>query len=338
MSLAALVDHVETAEFDNATLQAFDGALEDAARDALLEQAGYQLADRLLSPGPDPEPQVWVAARGHTRYQPASGFYRPLSQRTSLLTEEVTYAYDNDVCVLTGITDALDNQTIAGYDYRFLQVTRIVDANANTGEVLLDALGGIVASSFYGHEEFLAVGFSPVADFSPAGLTLTGAIQNAGVAAQPVASIQIDNPFSWMGQQLTQASLTGVTQDVPGLWSVLQACGFITPEGWILAAGRAWADGDETRRDIPDPVRALMQAAERLSVLVATLVADRYPSGSRERSLLRRSGASLAERAEVARGLRLATRSARGNRARPGWPAPHGRYPDPLGGVGPDRV
>jgi hypothetical protein len=279
----ALVDHVETAEFDDAALAAFDGALDDTARDALLAQAGYELADRVLPPGQDAEPQVWVARRRYTAYQPASGFYRPSGQRTSLLTGLVTYGYDDYACALTKTTDALGNQTTAQYDYRFLQPVRIVDLNANTHEVLLDALGRVVASSFYGTEEGAAVGFPSVGTFSPRGLTVAQAIQDAGTTVQQMATIQLENAFSWMGQ-ITQTALEAVTDAdaAPLLWRVLQASGFITFDGWIMAAGRAWAAGTEVLPGIPEQVRPVMQAAEddRMPVQSATLVADRYPSDS----------------------------------------------------------
>jgi Salmonella virulence plasmid 65kDa B protein/Insecticide toxin TcdB middle/C-terminal region/Insecticide toxin TcdB middle/N-terminal region len=278
--LTALVDHVESAEFDDAALEAFDGVLDDAARDTLLGQAGYVLADRILPPGQDAEPQVWVARRGYTAYQPASAFYRPSQQQSSLLTGPVKYDYDDYVCALTKTTDAVGNQTTAEYDYRFLHPASIVDMNGNTHEVLLDALGRVVADSFYGTEQGVAVGFAPVASFSPKGLTVPQIIQEAGgTTKQQVASIQFEDAFSWIGQ-LTQASLGSVTSDVPGLWSALQAHGFITADGWILAAGRAWAAGTQALPDISDQVRPVILAAgqSRMPVQSATLIADRYPS------------------------------------------------------------
>lgn len=277
VTLAALVDHVETAEFDDEALKAFDGALDDKARDALLKQAGYQLADRVLSPGPDPEPQVWTATRGYTTYLAAAGFYRPSTQRSSLLVGAATCGYDNYTCVPTKTTDALGNETTAQYDYRFLQPKQIVDLNGNTHEVSLDALGRVVTESFYGTEEGQAVGFSPVTTFSPAGLTVAQAIENAGKAPQQVAIIQLVDAFSWMGQ-IMQTALNEVTDDVLQLWAALQARGFVTAEGWVLAAGRAWAAEGAALPDVPDAVRGLMQDVTRNPVQSVSLVADRYPS------------------------------------------------------------
>ncbi|CAN7340183.1 toxin [Trinickia sp. LjRoot230] len=278
VQFTALVDHTEIAEFDDDALKAFDDALDSQSRDALLKQAGYALADRVLSPSEDKEAQVWIAARGYIVYQAASGFYRPSSQTMSHLVGPTTYGYDEYICALTNTTDALGNQTTAEYDYRFLHPTRIIDANANSHEVLLDALGRVMATSFYGTEEAKAVGFVPVANFSPSGLSVAQAIQDADTAKQQVASIQIEDPFSWIGQ-LEQTSLSDITSDVPGLWSALQDHGFITSDGWILAAGRAWAAGSGSLPDV-DKARPLMQAADadRLPVQAATLVADRYPS------------------------------------------------------------
>ncbi len=150
--LTALVDHVESSDFDDAALKAYDGTLDSGALAALLKQAGYVLTDRLLSPGQALESQVWIAPRGYTVYQPASGFYRPSQQRSSQFMGPVTYVFDKYVCRLTQTTDVLGNQTAATYDYRFLQPASIVDMNANTHEVLFDALGRVVASSFHGTE------------------------------------------------------------------------------------------------------------------------------------------------------------------------------------------
>jgi hypothetical protein len=279
VTLVALVDHVETAEFDDAALAAFDGALDSKSLDALLTQAKYELRDRVLRPSSKQEPQVWVAPRGYATYQAATGFYRPSSQQTSKATGPMTYGYDDYFCALTTTTDAVGNLTTAEYDYRFLQPTRIVDLNANTHEVLLDALGRVIATSFYGEEEGVPVGFSPVASFSPKGLTVAKAIQEAGTAKQPVASIHIEDAFSWIGQ-LSQTSLQPVTGNVQGLWNALQAHGFITADGWVLAAGRVWAAGSQTLPDIPAAVRPLIAAAgaKGMPVQSATLVADRYPS------------------------------------------------------------
>ncbi|WP_333995099.1 SpvB/TcaC N-terminal domain-containing protein [Burkholderia orbicola] len=276
VKLTALVDHVESAEFDDDALKAFDGALDGKARIALLKQAGYQIAACILSPGPDQEPPIWIAPRGYTSYLAASNFYRPGSQRSSLLVGAVTYAYDDYTCMLTKTTDVLGNETVAQYDYRFLLPRRIVDLNANTHEVQLDALGRVVADSFYGTEEGKAVGFSSVTTFSPHGLTVAQAIDDAGKSLQQVASIQLVDPFSWMGR-LTQTALKSVTDDVSKLWAMLQGRGLIAPDGWVLAAGRAWAAGVERVPDVPEAVRGLVRAASRYPVLSASLVADRYP-------------------------------------------------------------
>ncbi|WDG77605.1 SpvB/TcaC N-terminal domain-containing protein [Pseudomonas chlororaphis] len=278
VTLTALVDHVETAEFDEVALKAYDGALDDKALTALLQQSGYQLADRLLSPDPKTqEEQVWVTRRGYTVYQPATGFYRPSRQQASLLTGPVKYEYDDWTCALAKTTDALDNQTTAAYDYRFLQPWQVVDLNANTHEVLLDALGRVVASSFYGTEEGKAVGFAQAKTFSPDGLTVAQAIQEAGTATQKVANINVIDAFSWMGQ-LTQAALNSLTDDVEPVWKALQANGFITADGWVLATGHEWAAGTISLPDVPDGVRQLIQDLVRLPAQHVALVADRYPS------------------------------------------------------------
>ncbi len=73
---------VESAEFDDEALKAFDGVFpQQNDLDALLGQAGCVQGNRLLSPWDDDEPQVWIAARGYTVYQPAAAFYRGSQRR-----------------------------------------------------------------------------------------------------------------------------------------------------------------------------------------------------------------------------------------------------------------
>ncbi len=87
------------------------------------------------------------------------------------------YGYDDYVCMLTQTTDSLKNQTTASYDYRFLQPTSITDMNGGVHEMLLDAQGRTVASSFHGNKEGAQIGFGPVSGSSAAGLTVAQVIQ-----------------------------------------------------------------------------------------------------------------------------------------------------------------
>ncbi|MBZ5788752.1 toxin [Burkholderia contaminans] len=285
VDLTALVDHVETAEFDAEALAAFDGALDAASRDTLLVRSGYRLDDRLLPPADETEPQVWVAPRGYTSYEPASGFYRPRSQQTSLLAGSTMYTYDSYTCALTATTDALGNQSTARYDYRFLQPDRLVDPNGNTQEVRFDALGRVATSSFYGTEDGRNVGFAPVSTFTPEGLTIARAIEEAGKAVQQVAGIYLTDPLSWM-THLDQDALKDLTDGSPSAWNALQAHAFMTADGYLLSAGRTWAASGTPLPDLPDTVRMHIQALPRLPVQQASLVADRYPSDAAQQVLV----------------------------------------------------
>lgn len=275
--MAGLVDHVESAEFDDEALLAFDGALDEATRDKLLETAGYQQVDRILARNAEAEDKVWVAPRGYTTYGAADAFFRPTGQRSSRLVGAINYEYDESFCVLTKTTDVLGNTTVAEYDYRFLRPHRIIDLNGNTQEVRIDALGRVVASSFYGTEAGKEVGFGKIADFSGAGLSVASAVSEAGKSRQTVATLQISDPFSWMGK-ITRDMLKNATDNVPLLWSTLEKRGFITAEGWLRLAGHQWAKGAVATADIPEQLRELIQGIPRIPVQSAALVADRYPS------------------------------------------------------------
>ncbi|WP_129518503.1 SpvB/TcaC N-terminal domain-containing protein [Burkholderia stabilis] len=279
VTLTALVDHVESAEFDDDSLAAYDDVLDQNALNALLEQAGYQQASRVLPTDPaatDPESAVWVAARDYSTYLSSSEFYRPSQQQSSRLVGVVKYAYDDCHCVLTQSTDALGNETTATYNYRFLQPCRLVDPNGNTQEAQFNALGRVVATSIYGSEAGDRVGFSPVSTFSGQGWTVASAISQAGSEAQRVATIEVIDVFSWMGQ-LTLDALKEVTVDPAAVWSALVANRLITVQGHVLAAGRRWATQGSAIPGIPDTVRPLITALTRLPVQHVTLVADRYP-------------------------------------------------------------
>ena len=58
--------------------------------------------------------------------------------------------WDTDSLLRTATTDAADNHTSAEYDLRTLAPRRVVDANGNATEVLLDALGRVKAAAMLG--------------------------------------------------------------------------------------------------------------------------------------------------------------------------------------------
>ncbi|AOI68874.1 SpvB/TcaC N-terminal domain-containing protein [Burkholderia ubonensis] len=285
VGLTALVDHIETAEFDGPALEAFDGVLTGSARDTQLTSAGYRLADRLLPPNHEAEPKVWIAPRGYTEYLKVSEFYRPKCQRTSLLTGIMTYEYDEYTCVLKKTTDAVGNQTTASYDYRFLMPEQIVDLNANIREVLFDALGRVTASSFRGTEDGRNVGFAPVATFKPDGLTIPQAIENAGKSSQHVAGVYLSDPLSWMARVDPEA-LSVVTDDAISAWNALQIHALMTADGHVLSAGWTWATVGTPTPDLPEAVRTHIRTLPRLPAQQATLIADRYPTDAMQQVLV----------------------------------------------------
>lgn len=273
--LGARVDHVETAELDEASLAAYDGILSRDELIPLLAQAGYVHVPALLPvPGASDEP-VYCIASAYTTYLPASRFYLPETQRQTMLTGATTLTYDDYACCVISSRDAAGNTTSAAYDYHFLKPCKIIDINDNTAEIQLDALGGQMGSSFYGTEQGVMTGFDSVTEYPvPATLTVEQAINQAEGSPQHLATVIVDDPFSWMGQVTQQQCGSG--------WDTLLEQRFITFEGYIRAAGRDWANSTREISGLDASVRGLLADAVTTPVHVATLTADRYPDDDQQ--------------------------------------------------------
>ncbi|MFB9159368.1 SpvB/TcaC N-terminal domain-containing protein [Chromobacterium violaceum] len=266
----ALVDHVESAELDDACLVAYDPVLSGDARTKKLTDAGYVHANKILPVTPSvTESQVWVVRAGYATYFDASGFYLPKTQQKTSLTGELKIRYDAYYCCVMETVDVLENTAKAEYDYRFLQPWRLTDINGNIQEVRFDALGRVVASSFYGKEKNVAVGFDPVKDFVLPG-NVSEAISHP-ITPQTVATYGLTDVYSWMGK-LPQAMLQPDDEDK------LLAIRFITPEGYLRSIAHQWAESGEPVDTVrSSSLRSSIGAVERIPVHGATFTADRYP-------------------------------------------------------------
>lgn len=191
----ALVHHQEVAALDETALDAYVDVPNLTDLEDKLIAGGYVERPLFLNEVGAAPQQVWVIPSGFTTYVEQGAwlpFYRPRATRSTALMAPINLTYDPYYCLTTRITDGLGNRIKADYDYRFLVPWRTIDPNDNTQEVLFDALGRVVASSFYGTEmdendTVVDVGFAPISAFDPSVPELRS-IEAA--LAHPLAAIQ----------------------------------------------------------------------------------------------------------------------------------------------------
>ncbi|MGW7678680.1 SpvB/TcaC N-terminal domain-containing protein [Shewanella sp. S23-S33] len=287
----ALVHHIETAELDNEMLAVYSG-IPDLP--AVLTAAGYCQQSLVLGAVGEPACKVWAIPHHYTTYVNDAGewlpFHLPRSQQSTLIVGAESFTYDAYDCVVTSVTDAVGLRTETSYDYRFLTPWRMVDVNENQQQVLFDALGRVVATSFFGTQlpadgnTPVLVGFAPVVDFNADALAMTSieaALADPEGALQQAATASLYAPYSWMGQ-IDRAQLLAYTAlpTVDMLWQTLTQQHLITAQGHILAKGRQWAAGGPDIAGIPTAIRMLFNATVRSPVHAATLSAEQFALGS----------------------------------------------------------
>ncbi|CAM3572162.1 MULTISPECIES: insecticidal toxin complex toxin subunit YenB [Yersinia] len=274
-SLQALVAYGETAILDEKTLQAFVGVLDSKTRDELLFSAGYQLAPRLFRV--ESEPDVWVARQGYSEFGDYSQFWRPLSQRSTLLTGKTTLKWDKHYCVVIETQDAAQLVTQARYDYRFLTPYSLTDANDNQHYVVLNPFGEVIASRFWGTEAGKDAGYStPQAKPFVVPATIEAALAlSPGI---PVAHCAIFEPESWM-QKLTQHDVSERMADNGTLWNALLQARFVTEDGYVCALGRRrWM----ARHGLSVLMLTLLAEIPRTPPHSLTITTDRYDSDDQQ--------------------------------------------------------
>ncbi|MGJ0628045.1 hypothetical protein [Xenorhabdus bovienii] len=92
------VAYTETAEFNKASLKAFEGIMSPDEREKELENAGWQSVPVPLQDNGGFN--VWVGRQGYTDFAGAEGFYRPLAQRQTLMTGKNLIGWDTHFCAV----------------------------------------------------------------------------------------------------------------------------------------------------------------------------------------------------------------------------------------------
>ncbi|MGX5056536.1 SpvB/TcaC N-terminal domain-containing protein [Enterobacter asburiae] len=265
-ALAALPDYTETAEFDEISLKAFDGIIDPGK----LKNAGYiqTVKDDTLSAKGENN-MIWVAQRGFTTRHKLEGFFLPVTTQPTKLTGATTLTWDSYFCGIISTKDAAGLEVSAQYDYRFILPKQITDVNDNTSEVLLDALGQVVATSFYGTENGgKKTGFSPVKDFRPPAEPVARHLDlftDKSTAKQNVTSYVMTEFFSWMGK-LDKANFAAQ-------WDDLVKQHAITPDGYIRNAAR----DQNLSGKLDAKIAGVIKTTEQIPVYGAIFSADHYP-------------------------------------------------------------
>lgn len=280
----ALLHHVETAELDASALELY-ADLPDLA-DWLID-AGYLERSEVLNEGNGSAPFLWVIPSGFSTYVDAAGdwlpFYAPRSAQSTPIVAPQNFIYDRYSCVVLAVIDGLGNRTVAEYDYRFLTPWRVLDANENPQEVLFDALGRVVAQSFYGTElsetgAVTGVGFLPVSDFNPdaqARRNIGAALDDPEGAIQGAAGTYLYDPYAWMGAGPDGDRLCADLSEP--VKAALRHHHFLDWSGRWRSRAYAWARSKQHLAGVPDTLRPLVLTSLRSPVQVAALVADQYP-------------------------------------------------------------
>ncbi len=133
-----LAHHEETACFNNALInQAFNGKVTNA----MLTDSDE--GDYLLKDG------YWWQRTAVNYFNGQAGFYS-LQKVEKQSGEFTTYGYDDHFLSIIEITDPFGSKTKGKMDYNIVEPYRLIDANDNISEVLYDALGVPIVTSYQG--------------------------------------------------------------------------------------------------------------------------------------------------------------------------------------------
>ena len=191
----ALADYTETAELDDHALSAYDRVMTPDELMLKLVEVGYQLMPSFL---PEDGLNLWSVKCGFNTYAGAEDFYQITASRPTRSHGETLVEYDPYHLFMTRTIDPAGCATRATYSYHSLQPWRIVDPNQNTQEAAYDAFGMLRATSFYGTELGVEVGFAPLEDYVHYAGGPSAAITAAPEALGDYATACFYDPFSWV--------------------------------------------------------------------------------------------------------------------------------------------
>ncbi|EFR2684442.1 virulence protein [Salmonella enterica] len=190
----ALVAFTETAVLDKSV---FSLTSAYSVTESVLTGWGYVKTVNTTTKDTGTQLVIWGSRQGYTDYGTASQFWRPLAQRTSLLTGKTQVGWDTHFCFPVRQTDAAGLTSAVQMDYRFMSAVQMTDINDNQHQVICDDFGRPVASRFSGTEGGKPAGYSAwSASLFPLNISVANAL--AITAKVPLASFSIIVAESWM--------------------------------------------------------------------------------------------------------------------------------------------
>jgi YD repeat-containing protein len=212
--LSGLIAYIESAELDEASLEAYEG-IEKAPQGQVLfdelnlSNAGYLYKPAVLSSADEPE--LWWVRHDLCRYASEDQFQRLVQYESSPGINQISIEYDPYMCQAIAVSDAQSLRTEAEYDYRHLQPISIKDPNENIHEARYDGLSRLIATSFYDNSEDISPGLTlpSIDDRYPvpvAATTLAQTGQASADIAQGFAPLPSDyhHPISELDTALAQ--------------------------------------------------------------------------------------------------------------------------------------
>ncbi|OEC52093.1 SpvB/TcaC N-terminal domain-containing protein [Pseudomonas sp. AP42] len=272
----ALTDYLETAELDDQALSAYNDipAMPNQPKVDLVQKltdSGYHSMELFFlfnGEAPPKENRLWSIRRHFPRYGKATQFYRIRALRATEAHGETTLNYDPYTLQTVRVKMPDGCVTTAEYDYQVMLPIKVVDPNGTVQEALYDGFGQLLASTFYGSEQGLRVGFAALESYRTLNhVTPELAIEQAQSVLQDMASAHCYAPFSWMGSiDLALVKPEWVTKN------------YLLPSGHIRMSARArLSGGRQPLGDSEKQLKALIDKASRVPVHGLMSQADRYP-------------------------------------------------------------
>lgn len=201
-SVQALVAFTESAVLDKSV---FSLTSAYTITEPMLIRWGYVKMDAITQDTKAPL-VFWGARVGYADYGTAAQFWRPVSQRMSLLTGKTQISWDAHFCSPVCQTDAAGLITSVQMDYRFMLPVEMTDVNDNQHQIIVDDFGRPVASRFNGTEGNTSVGYRVWNGQFSLPLTVADALSLSGPV--PLARYSVVVVDSWMQNVSTAISET----------------------------------------------------------------------------------------------------------------------------------
>ncbi|KAA0974841.1 SpvB/TcaC N-terminal domain-containing protein [Pseudomonas sp. ANT_H12B] len=269
----ALRSTLEIAQLNKTALDAYNTLPPPFDIRVELQNIGYSPMPLFLEENSieDDERNLWSSHYGFATYGDLDDFYKVLKYHETPCHGAIKARHDPYRLAIIGVELPDGCTTQAAYDYHALLPTRIIDANENVEEVLYEPSGQPLAISFYGTEDGIEVGFSPLSEHErPVDPRPDPAIENPQAALQEAASVLRKDLFSWMGV------LPDSVRQTPDWLADWITQGYVLPSLHICASARTRLLGLNSLTMAEQALLELIRTTPRDPVHSVVLTADRY--------------------------------------------------------------